>query len=149
MEKFRMEDMDMVRNSSGTVADFSNWAVNNSFGTMKKPKLSSSERVIEPEVDEEEPGVVNKTKQFQEAKERQQMAEQKVEQQSEKRKPPFDVRIKSWPEVKELAKRLLPTVDKVKVEEHPLACELAINLAMTFEAIWNEKIVKGAENEQQ
>ena len=65
-----MEDMDEARTAGGTAADFSAWDVNNKFGKMK---LSSKEKVIEPETTEKEPEprvekeqerVVRKTKQI-------------------------------------------------------------------------------------
>ena len=61
--------MDEARTAGGTAADFSAWDVNNKFGKMK---LSSKEKVIEPEPTEKEPDpiekeperVVSKTKQI-------------------------------------------------------------------------------------
>ena len=53
-----MEDMDEARTADGTVADFSAWDVNNKFGKMK---ITSKEKVIEPEpTEKEEPdGFIN------------------------------------------------------------------------------------------
>ena len=52
----------------------------------------------------------------------------------------FNINIKALGEIKELAKNLLPKIHEVKQEEYAVASELAINLAMTFEGIWEQKI---------
>ena len=152
-----MEDMDEARTAGGTAADFSAWDVNNKFGKMK---LSSKEKVIEPEPTEKEPEpkvekeperVVSKTKQIAERlKELEEekarlKAEEEVEKEKEaKRQRPgtnsFNINIKSLGEIKELAKKLLPKIHEVKQDEYAIASELAINLAMTFEGVWEQKI---------
>lgn len=161
-----MEDMDEVRKASGTVADFSGWNVNNRFGKMK---VSSSEKVIEPETEPQQmpEGYINKTQQRKERQEfqtpevversreqnpeeRRQMYEQRQEQaqmqqqeqpQQQKREiPTYSININSLGEIKELAKSLLPTLERVKPEEYNIACELAIEYAMIFETIWGQKI---------
>lgn len=151
-----MEDMDEARTAGGTAADFSAWDVNNKFGKMK---LSSKEKVIEPEPTEKEPEpiekeperVVSKTKQIAERlKELEEekarlKAEEEVEKEKEaKRQRPgtnsFNINIKALGEIKELAKKLLPKIHEVKQDEYAIASELAINLAMTFEGVWEQKI---------
>lgn len=153
-----MEDMDEVRKASGTVADFSGWNVNNRFGKMK---VSSSEKVIEPEPEPQKmpEGFVNKTQQRRERQELQtpEIVERSREQTPEERKqaqepsqeqpqqekrniPTYNISINSLGEVKELAKSLLPTLEKVKPNEFALASELAIEYAMTFEGVWGQKI---------
>jgi len=114
-----MDDMDEMRTAAGTAADFSNWNVKNNFGTIKK-KIVTKETVEEP-VEE------NKQEEF---------------SFDDKKEIPasINVNINSLAEIKELAKNLLPTVDRVKQEEFELASELAIDFAMTFEAIWQNKI---------
>lgn len=143
-----MEDMDEVRNSSGTIADFSGWNVDNKFG---KIKLSSKERVLEPkeEPEGESKGFVNKTKQraerMKELEEEQARlkAEELAEKEVKRQRPgtnDFNINVKSLAEVKEMAKSLLPKIHEIKQEDFPIACELAINFAMTFEAIWEQKL---------
>ena len=152
-----MEDMDEARTAGGTAADFSAWDVNNKFGKMK---LSSKEKVIEPEPTEKEPEprvekeperAVSKTKQIAERlKELEEekarlKAEEEVEKEKEaKRQRPgtnsFNINIKALGEIKELAKKLLPKIHEVKQDEYAIASELAINLAMTFEGVWEQKI---------
>ncbi len=152
-----MEDMDEARTAGGTAADFSAWDVNNKFGKMK---LSSKEKVIEPEPTEKEPEpkvekeperVVSKTKQIaerlkelEEEKARLKAEEEAEKEKEAKRQRPgtnsFNINIKALGEIKELAKNLLPKIHEVKQEEYAVASELAINLAMTFEGIWEQKI---------
>ena len=149
-----MEDMDEARTADGTAADFSAWDVNNKFGKMK---ITSKEKVIEPEVEkepteQEEPeGVVSKTKQIaerlkelEEEKARLKAEEEAEKEKEAKRQRPgtnsFNINIKALGEIKELAKNLLPKIHEVKQEEYAVASELAINLAMTFEGIWEQKI---------
>ena len=157
-----MDDMDEVRTAPGTAADFSAWNVENKFGKMK---VTSKEKVIEP-VETEQPqpeGFIDKSKQraerMKELEEEQarlkaeEEAEKKAEElKNEKRQRPgsniFNINANSLEEVKEMAKKLVPTVDKIKPEEYPIACELAINLALTFEGVWNEKINLGGQSEQ-
>lgn len=147
-----MEDMDEARTADGTAADFSAWDVNNKFGKMK---ITSKEKVIEPEpepeVEKEPEGVVSKTKQIaerlkelEEEKARLKAEEEAEKEKEAKRQRPgtnsFNINIKSLGEIKELAKNLLPKIHEVKQEEYAIASELAINLAMTFEGIWEQKI---------
>ena len=149
-----MEDMDEARTAEGTAADFSAWDVNNKFGKMK---ITSKEKVIEPEAEkeptekEEPEGVVSKTKQIaerlkelEEEKARLKAEEEAEKEKEAKRQRPgtnsFNINIKALGEIKELAKNLLPKIHEVKQEEYAVASELAINLAMTFEGIWEQKI---------
>ena len=149
-----MEDMDEARTADGTAADFSAWDVNNKF---RKMKITSKEKVIEPEVEkeptekEEPEGVVSKTKQIaerlkelEEEKARLKAEEEAEKEKEAKRQRPgtnsFNINIKALGEIKELAKNLLPKIHEVKQEEYAVASELAINLAMTFEGIWEQKI---------
>ena len=149
-----MEDMDEARTADGTAADFSAWDVNNKFGKMK---ITSKEKVIEPEAEkeptekEEPEGVVSKTKQIaerlkelEEEKARLKAEEEAEKEKEAKRQRPgtnsFNINIKALGEIKELAKNLLPKIHEVKQEEYAVASELAINLAMTFEGIWEQKI---------
>ena len=144
-----MEDMDEARTADGTAADFSAWDVNNKFGKMK---ITSKEKVIEPEVEKEEPEeAVSKTKQIaerlkelEEEKARLKAEEEAEKEKEDKRQRPgtnsFNINIKALGEIKELAKNLLPKIHEVKQEEYAVASELAINLAMTFEGIWEQKI---------
>ena len=151
-----MEDMDEARTAGGTAADFSAWDVNNKFGKMK---LSSKEKVIEPEPTEKEPEpiekeperVVSKTKQIaerlkelEEEKSRLKAEEEAEKEKEAKRQRPgtnsFNINIKALGEIKELAKKLLPKIHEVKQDEYAIASELAINLAMTFEGVWEQKI---------
>lgn len=154
-----MEDMDEVRKATGTVADFSGWNVNNRFGKMK---LSSSEKVIEPPPEPQKmpEGYINKTQQRKERQEfetpeiversreqtpeeRKQVQEpprQETQQQQKRDIPTYSININSLGEIKELAKSLLPTLEKVKPQEFAIASELAIEYAMTFEGVWGQKI---------
>ena len=152
-----MEDMDEARTAGGTAADFSAWDVNNKFGKMK---LSSKEKVIEPEPTEKEPEprvekkperAVSKTKQIaerlkelEEEKARLKAEEEAEKEKEAKRQRPgtnsFNINIKALGEIKELAKKLLPKIHEVKQDEYAIASELAINLAMTFEGVWEQKI---------
>ena len=152
-----MEDMDEARTAGGTAADFSAWDVNNKFGKMK---LSSKEKVIEQEPTEKEPEprvekeperVVSKNKQLtdrlkelEEEKARLKAEEEAEKEKEAKRQRPgtnsFNINIKALGEIKELAKKLLTKIHEVKQDEYAIASELAINLAMTFEGVWEQKI---------
>ena len=156
-----MEDMDEARTADGTAADFSAWDVNNKF---RKMKITSKEKVIEPEaekeptekepeprVEKEPERVVSKTKQIAERLKEleEEKARLKAEEEAEKEKEAkkqrpgtnsFNINIKALGEIKELAKNLLPKIHEVKQDEYAIASELAINLAMTFEGVWEQKI---------
>jgi hypothetical protein len=113
-----MDDMDEARAATGTAADFSNWNINNPYGTAKKKNIVKvREEVIEPpNEDEAKPETI------------------------EKKEMPKAANVKNLEEVKKLAERLLPTVDKVKPQEFQLASELAIDLAIVFETTWQNRI---------
>ena len=69
--------------------------------------------------------------------------EDKKEKKAKRQRPgtnSFNINIKSLGEIKELAKKLLPKIHEVKQDEYAIASELAINLAMTFEGVWEQKI---------
>lgn len=141
-----MEDMDEIRGAQGTVADFSGWNVNNKFGKMK---VTSTEKVIEPTDEEQQQpeGFIDKSKQraerLKELEEEQARLKAEEEAEKEKRQRPgtnsFNINIKALGEIKELAKTLLPKINEVKQDEYNIACELAINYAMMFEGIWEQK----------
>jgi hypothetical protein len=172
-----MDDMDEVRTAAVPAADFSGF--NNLFRTMKRAKVSSSERVIEPEPEVMRPdGSINKTLQREEYQEAIKQAEKlevetennkpspspmiarkqteqqtKVEQPQEKNQQTetaqYRINVKTLPQVKEMAKKLLPTVGQIKPEDYALACDLAIEYALTFEGVWAQRIGDRDRNEQE
>ena len=114
-----IKDMDEARRSTGTAADFSKW---NLGGNFKKMKISSKEEVKEP-IEEDD--------------------DKQAELPFENEKPiGMSISINSLPEIKELAKSLLPKVTEIEPssEKYNLVCELAINYAFAFESMWKQKI---------
>jgi len=77
----------------------------------------------------------------------------KVEQPQEKNQQTetaqYRINVKTLPQVKEMAKRLLPTVGQIKPEDYALACDLAIEYALTFEGVWAQRIGDRDRNEQE
>ena len=146
-----MEDMNDVRRNMGTVADFSNWNGIKAEGSFKHMKLSSKERVI----DEEENDIPEESiEEF--VKPEIKVDEPKVKNDNEKQetKEPLKKNIREVPaaneaiinptELKSIAVRLLPSVDKVlSGEKYAEYCEKAIDMAFTFLKVWDLKVSIG------
>ena len=142
------------RSPYGTTADFSNWDLTNKYGNRKK--ITTTERVIDPT---EQTQVVdqNDTKGIEIAEplgskikvdnSNVSPLEEDMEESVEEKKRPLpktlNININSLKEIKELAKNLLPSAGEIKQSDYPTACNLAIDFAMTFEAIWEEKFNLG------
>lgn len=173
-----MFDMDEMRVPNGTAADFSNWNGVRADDNFKPMKITSSEKIIEPveESTEEiqveqpiikrkmekkeqkteeinnqepmnkspEPPILNKVEDF--AKDS--IAKEKVER---KEMPGVQQAYLNPNELKEIAIKLMPTVDKLMHNIYePLnrdamrnVSEAAINMAFEFLQVWNEKISIG------
>ena len=168
-----MEDMDDVRKPTGTVADFSGWKGINAEGDFKHMKVSSSEKVIEPIENEtgsseedmlmntpvEPPVYKRKKQQTQEVNaptpgetprgnlDMQQSAPQENRSYSER---PGAIRqaYLNPAELKSVAIRLMPTVEKIVPNDYEKVSELAINLAFTFLNVWNQKVQIGGNDGQ-
>ena len=126
---------------TGTASDFSGWEINNRFGKMK---VMSKEKVIEPVEETEEKNTIEDVKVEETSKRKNPIEDVKIES-SIKKNPieevqSFNINVKKFGEIKELAKTLLPKVDEVKPGDFELACNLAIDFAMTFEGFWNQYI---------
>ena len=125
-----MEDVDDVRNNSGTVADFSNWRGIKASGNLKPMKFSSKEKVIDDTEDdvvplekkEEAERIFQPKKNFNEI-------------------PAANEAILNPTELKSIAVRLLPSVDKIENNEKAAEyCEKAIDTAFTFLKVWDLKV---------
>ena len=121
-----MEDMDKVRVPFGTVADLSKWDI--SPGGFKHMKLSSTEKVIEPVEEKVEPNleeINNKSS---------------SEDSSQKIEMPSKQEYVNPVELKNIAVRLMPSADKVSLEDYDAVCEKAIDLAYNFLKVWDLKV---------
>ena len=121
-----MEDMDKVRAPFGTVADLSKWDINQ--GGFQHMKLSSAEKVIEP------------TDEIQESTSQVSSEKLKEEKQIEKMELPNNQKYVNPVELKNIAIRLMPSVDKVNSEDYDIICEKAIDLAFNFLKVWDLKV---------
>jgi len=139
-----MENMDDVRRSIGTVADFSGWEGIKAKGGFRAMKISTKEKVIEKtdeelENDEEfENNIyVDKNKEVVEPKERKKLREI----------PAANEAVINPLELKSIAVSLLPKVDSLeKGEKYVDLCEKAIDMAFTFLKVWNLKVEIGEKN---
>ena len=141
------------RSPYGTAADFSNWDLTNKYGNRKK--ITTTERVIVPTEQTQE---INKndTKEMEVAEplgskikvgdSNVNPIEDDIEESVEEKRPlpkTLNINVNSLKEIKELEKKLLPSVGEIKQSDYSTACNLAIDFAMTFEAIWEEKFNLG------
>lgn len=167
-----MFDMDEMRVSNGTAADFSNWNGVKADGNFKPMKITSSEKIIEPVGEqkifsaEEQPIIkrkMDKTTEEQEIMDnfptppklnsvedfaKDSIAKEKVERSE---MPGVQQAYLNPNELKEIAIKLMPTVDKLTHNIYePLSrdamrniSEAAINMAFEFLKVWNEKVSIG------
>lgn len=125
-----MEDIGDVRRLSGTAADFSGWAM----GTegFEHMNITTKEQVVEPEVEQKKPeNVIRK--------------EQKQKEEVEKKElpnSPKELTVNPL-ELKSIAIRFIPTVDKITSDKYNEICDEAIELAFAFETVWQKKIQIG------
>ena len=167
-----MFDMDEMRVPNGTAADFSNWNGVKADGNFKPMKITSSEKIIEPIGEqktfsaEEQPIIkrkMDKTTEEQEIMDnfptppklnsvedfaKDSIAKEKVERSE---MPGVQQAYLNPNELKEIAIKLMPTVDKLTHNIYePLSrdamrniSEAAINMAFEFLKVWNEKVSIG------
>ena len=167
-----MFDMDEMRVPNGTAADFSNWKGVRADGNFKPMKITSSEKIIEPVEEqeivsaEEQPIIkrkMDKTTEEQEIMDnfptppklnnvedfaKDSIAKKKVERSE---MPGVQQAYLNPNELKEIAIKLMPTVDKLTHNIYePLSrdtmrniSEAAINMAFEFLKVWNEKVSIG------
>lgn len=91
-------------------------------------KLSSTEKVIEP------------TDEIQESTSQVSSEKLKEEKQIEKMELPNNQKYVNPVELKNIAIRLMPSVDKVNSEDYDIICEKAIDLAFNFLKVWDLKV---------
>ena len=167
-----MFDMDEMRVPNGTAADFSNWNGVKADGNFKPMKITSSEKIIEPVGEqkifsaEEQPIIkrkMDKTTEEQKIMDnfptppklnsvedfaKDSIAKEKVERSE---MPGVQQAYLNPNELKEIAIKLMPTVDKLTHNIYePLSrdamrniSEAAINMAFEFLKVWNEKVSIG------
>ena len=167
-----MFDMDEMRVPNGTAADFSNWNGVKADGNFKPMKITSSEKIIEPVEEqeivsaEEQPIIkrkMDKTTEEQEIMDnfptppklnnvedfaKDSIAKKKVERSE---MPGVQQAYLNPNELKEIAIKLMPTVDKLMHNIYePLSrdamrnvSEAAINMAFEFLKVWSEKVSIG------
>lgn len=168
-----MFDMDEMRVPNGTAADFSNWNGVKADGNFKPMKITSSEKIIEPvedateEIQVEQPVIKRKM----EKKEQKTKEVNKQEQMNKSPEPPILNKVEDFDkdsiakekversempgvqqaylnpnELKEIAIKLMPTVDRMPdytKESIRAVSENAINIAFEFLQVWNEKVSIG------
>lgn len=162
-----MFDMDEMRVPNGTAADFSNWNGVKADGNFKPMKITSSEKIIEPVGEqkifsaEEQPIIkrkMDKTTEEQEIMDnfptppklnsvedfaKDSIAKEKVERSE---MPGVQQAYLNPNELKEIAIKLMPTVDRMPdytKESIRAVSENAINIAFEFLQVWNEKVSIG------
>lgn len=167
-----MFDMDEMRVPNGTVADFSNWKGVRADGNFKPMKITSSEKIIEPVEEqeivsaEEQPIIkrkMDKTTEEQEIMDnfptppklnnvedfaKDSIAKKKVERSE---MPGVQQAYLNPNELKEIAIKLMPTIDKlthniyepISIDAMRNVSEAAINMAFEFLKVWNEKVSIG------
>ena len=151
-----MFDMDEMRVSNGTAADFSNWNGVKADGNFKPMKITSSEPIIKRKMEKKEqkteeinkqeimdnfptPPKLNSVEDF--AKDS--IAKEKVERSE---MPGVQQAYLNPNELKEIAIKLMPTVDRMPdytKESIRAVSENAINIAFEFLQVWNEKVSIG------
>ena len=167
-----MFDMDEMRVPNGTAADFSNWKGVRADGNFKPMKITSSEKIIEPVEEqeivsaEEQPIIkrkMDKTTEEQEIMDnfptppklnnaedfaKDSIAKKKVERSE---MPGVQQAYLNPNELKEIAIKLMPTIDKlthniyepISIDAMRNVSEVAINMAFEFLKVWNEKVSIG------
>lgn len=167
-----MFDMDEMRVPNGTAADFSNWNGVKADGNFKPMKITSSEKIIEPVEEqeivsaEEQPIIkrkMDKTTEEQEIMDnfptppklnnvedfaKDSIAKKKVERSE---MPGVQQAYLNPNELKEIAIKLMPTIDKlthniyepISIDAMRNVSEAAINMAFEFLKVWNEKVSIG------
>ena len=167
-----MFDMDEMRVPNGTAADFSNWKGVRADGNFKPMKITSSEKIIEPVEEqeivsaEEQPIIkrkMDKTTEEQEIMDnfptppklnnvedfaKDSIAKKKVERSE---MPGVQQAYLNPNELKEIAIKLMPTIDKlthniyepISIDAMRNISEAAINMAFEFLKVWNEKVSIG------
>ena len=167
-----MFDMDEMRVPNGTAADFSNWNGVKADGNFKPMKITSSEKIIEPVEEqeivsaEEQPIIkrkMDKTTEEQEIMDnfptppklnnvedfaKDSIAKKKVERSE---MPGIQQAYLNPNELKEIAIKLMPTIDKlthniyepISIDAMRNVSEAAINMAFEFLKVWNEKVSIG------
>ena len=167
-----MFDMDEMRVPNGTAADFSNWNGVKADGNFKPMKITSSEKIIEPVEEqeivsaEEQPIIkrkMDKTTEEQEIMDnfptppklnnvedfaKDSIAKKKVERSE---MPGVQQAYLNPNELKEIAIKLMPTIDKlthniyepISIDAMRNVSEVAINMAFEFLKVWNEKVSIG------
>ena len=167
-----MFDMDEMRVPNGTAADFSNWKGVRADGNFKPMKITSSEKIIEPVEEqeivsaEEQPIIkrkMDKTTEEQEIMDnfptppklnsvedfaKDSIAKEKVERSE---MPGVQQAYLNPNELKEIAIKLMPTIDKlthniyepISIDAMRNVSEAAINMAFEFLKVWNEKVSIG------
>lgn len=140
-----MENIDDVRKNVGTVADFSNWNGIKAENNFKHMKLTSKERIIEPEIDEKEKTEDEFDSEMAEAaKETKNIEEAPNNKKDIKNIPAVNEAVINPTELKSIAVRLLPSVDKLESgEKYAEYCEKAIDMAFTFLKVWDLKVSVG------
>jgi len=137
-----MEDMDDVRRNIGTVADFSNWEGIKTSGGLKSMKMLSKEKVIDnTEIDDS----VSETEEVDDVNEKTEEIKQKLQpKKSVDKIPAANEAVINPTELKSIAVRLLPSVDKLESgEKYAEYCEKAIDMAFTFLKVWDLKVSIG------
>jgi len=137
-----MEDMDDVRKNIGTVADFSNWEGIKTNGGLKSMKMLSKEKVIDNTEIDNSNSEAEKIDDMNEKTE--EIKPMEKPKKSVDKIPAANEAIINPTELKSIAVRLLPSVDKIMSgEKYAEYCEKAIDMAFTFLKVWDLKVSIG------
>ena len=130
-------DIERGRTAVGTVADFSGWSGIKAEGKFRSMNLIAKERVLGEETEQEQKQKLEKPKHWEKP-------EEKMETKKNFKEMPGTKEMSINPsELKSIAVRLLPTVDKVDEENYDSVCEKAIDLAFNFLKVWDLKVSIG------
>jgi len=137
-----MEDMDDVRRNVGTVADFSNWEGIKTSGGLKSMKMLSKEKIIDNTEIDNSNSEAEKIDDMNEKTE--EIKPMEKPKKSVDKIPAANEAIINPTELKSIAVRLLPSVDKIMSgEKYAEYCEKAIDMAFTFLKVWDLKVSIG------
>lgn len=132
-----MEDLDDVRRASGVVADFSNWTGISAGDNFKHMKITNKEQVFGPTEEQIEN---NETVREETTISSVRSEEGKVVIDESAILPikPEENKIElNYDNVKDIAIRLLPTIDKIDMSNYTTYISNAIEVAKYFEKGWS------------
>ena len=150
-----MYDMDEIRSDFGTVADLSCWTGIKMEDKFRPMKFISKEKVIGE--DEEQPNLAFDVKNNINKEdliapnvgveiEKNNIPKRDVQKKNIKDIPAYQEASINPNELKNIAVRLLPSVDKVEEKDYADISQKAIDMAFIFLKVWDSKVSIGGKN---